>query len=112
MILPKYFTCYDVLEALYRKKDNLRLELAMAQNDLVKCTAPAMTKTWFGYYKNQKPEWKVLWDAQDKVKEIKTELAEVSRMELVLNKFWEQSKVGLNEEEVLWFGDTLYKRNV
>ena len=109
MILPKYFTCYDVLEALYRKKDNLRLELAMAQNDLVKCKTPVMVKTWFGYYKNQKPEWKVLWAAQDKVKEITAKLARLSSMELALNKFWEQSKVGLNEEEILWFGDTLHK---
>tara|TARA_R110000744_G_scaffold376347_3_gene490545 strand:- start:45 stop:404 length:360 start_codon:yes stop_codon:yes gene_type:complete len=112
-MLPKTFTIGDALDALYRKRFGALKDIAEAEQVYEDYLKPYMDKTWFGLYREvtNKPDTYHASSLRRHIKEAKWELDLIVEREKLLRKYPLEAKVGLDEEDMEWFGKDLYRRD-
>ena len=112
-MLPRTFTIGDTLDALYRKRFVALEDIAEAEQVYEDYLKPYMDKTWFGLYREvtNKPGAYHAISLRRHIKEAKWELDLIVEREKLLRKYPLDAKVGLDEEDMKWFGEHLYHRD-
>jgi hypothetical protein len=112
MILPKYYTVSEVLDALYRQKHVAKEKVKEANSKYEEWLKPHMVKTWFGLYREvtNKADTYHGADLRRDIKFYKRSVESIEVSEKVIKKFPLTAKVSLTLEEIEDFGDTLTKR--
>jgi hypothetical protein len=113
MILPRTFTIGDTLDALYRKRFVALNDIAEVEQVYEDYLKPYMDKMWFGLYREvtNKPYAYNAASFRRRIKESKWELERIVEREKLLRKYPLDAKVGLDEEDMEWFGEHLYHRD-
>ena len=112
MILPKYYTVSEVLDALYRQKHIAKKAVMDAEDKYEDWLKPHMVKTWFGLYREVANKSDTFHGSYLR-REIKFYQKLVKSLEVsenIIKKFPLTAKVNLTLEEIEDFGDTLTKR--
>jgi hypothetical protein len=115
MILPRTFTIGDTLDALYRKRFVALNDIAEAEQvyeDYLKPRIEAY-KTWPSLYRDvsNKPDTYKAASLRRHIKAAKNSLERIVEREKLLRKYPLEAKVGLDEEDMEWFGEQLYHRD-
>jgi hypothetical protein len=113
MMLPKTFTIGDALYALYRKRFVALNNIAEAEQVYEDYLKPHMVKTWFGLYREvtNKTDTFHASSLRRHIKAYKWELERIEGKQKLLLKYPLEAKVGLDEEDMEWFGKDLYRRD-
>ena len=113
MILPRTFTIGDALNAIYPKRFVAFRKIAEAEKVYEDYLKPYMVKTWFGLYREvtNKPRAYHAYRLRQHIKEAKEELELIVKREKLLRKYPLDAKVGLDEDDMEWFGKDLYHRD-
>jgi hypothetical protein len=113
MILPRTFTIGDTLDALYRKRFVALDDIAEAEQVYEDYLKPYMDKIWFGLYREvtNKPGAYHAASLRRHIKAAKWELERIEGKQKLLLKYPLDAKIGLDEEDMEWFGKHLYHRD-
>jgi hypothetical protein len=112
MILPKYYTVSEVLDALYRQKHIAKEAVMDAEDKYKDWLKPHMVKTWFGLYREvtAHPDSYHGSHLRREIKFYEKLVKSLEVSEKIIKKFPLTAKVSLTLEEIEDFGDTLTKR--
>jgi hypothetical protein len=113
MMLPKTFTIGDALDALYRKRFGALKDIAEAEQVYEDYLKPKMVETWFGLYRvfTGDPDTFHAASLRRHIKAAKNSLELIEDRQKLLLKYPLDAKVGLDEEDMEWFGEHLYHRD-